>query len=383
MRICIYTETALPMLGGQELVVDRLARQFLAAGHQVVMLAPTPRSAFRSAGWREADRLFPYPMVRHPRFVSTRRFVEPYTFWLRRIRRIYGFDILHCHSTYPTGYLGVRLGRKLGFRVVVTSHGGDVTPTNSKLSDQRIRNRYIETMTGADALVAISDSITESYRRLVPDCKFIRIPNGVDVAEFSATAPRPGNLDPAIQPKRYVLFLGRLNHQKGVDLLIEAAAKLPQRERPLLVIAGDGPERPALEQLAAKLGVAGNVCFVGVVTGNLKIFLLQNSLVNLMPSRQWEGFPLVILESFAAGRPLIVTQIPGSAGLVRHLETGWLVKPDSPDALANAIRTAIADGPTRERLGRNARAEAVRYDWKIVAAKYLKLFATLRAHSPL
>ncbi|HMK69653.1 MAG TPA: glycosyltransferase, partial [Xanthobacteraceae bacterium] len=128
---------------------------------------------------------------------------------------------------------------------------------------------------------------------------------------------------------------------------------------------------------------AGNVCFVGVVTGNLKIFLLQNSLVNLMPSRQWEGFPLVILESFAAGRPLIVTQIPGSAGLVRHLETGWLVNPDSPDALANAIRTAIADGPTRERLGLNARAEAVRYDWKIVAAEYLKLFATLRARTPL
>ena len=379
MRICIYTETALPMLGGHEIVVDSLARQYLAAGHQTVVLAPTPRSAWRKAGWRDADQLFPYPMERHPRFISTRRLIGLYGHWLKRVQKTYAFDVLHCQSTYPTGYLGTRLARGFGIPVAITAHGADVTPTSSKLSEDRVRRRHVEAILNADARIAISDFIADSYRRIVPDCDVVRIPNGVDTAEFFRVASRPDGLQAGIQPGRYVLFLGRLARRKGVDLLIDALARIPREERPLLVIAGEGEERPALERSVAEFGLRDSILFVGAAEGSRKIYLLQNSLVNVLPSRQWEGFPLVVLESFAAGRPLIAARVPGLATAVRHGETGWVVEPESPEALAEAIRVALADAPLRERLGRQARAQAENYDWKIIARSYLELFERLVA----
>jgi glycosyltransferase involved in cell wall biosynthesis len=363
------------MIGGQEIVVDALARQFLAAGHQTVVLAPNPRSAYR-----KADHLLPYPVVRHPRFISTRRLIDPYAYWLKRVARLHDSDIVHCHSTYPTGYLGTRVASSLNIPVVITSHGGDVTSANSKLSHKYVFRRYVDALSAADALVAISDFTAEGYRRLVPACRRpVWIPNGVDIIELSRAATRPDDLDPNIQPGRYVLFIGRLSHRKGVDLLIEAFGKIPGEERPLLVIAGEGEERSALERRVAELGLTSAIRFVGMAQHGRKTFLLQNSLFSVAPSREWEAFPLVVLESFAAGRPLIATRLPGLTSLVRHGETGWLVEPESPEALAAAISAAIADAPLRERLGRQARAEASRFDWKIVAGFYLDLFASLIA----
>ena len=100
MRICLYTSTALPKLGGQEAVVDALAREFLAAGHSPLVLAPQPCRPMRV----EDDRL-PYRVVRHPRFYSTRAFVRWYRWYLRRLYARWPFDILHCHDVYPTGWI--------------------------------------------------------------------------------------------------------------------------------------------------------------------------------------------------------------------------------------------------------------------------------------
>src|SRR6478672_5713521 len=98
MRICLYTETALPLVGGQELVVDNLAREFLALGHEVVVLAARHRG-------RLAIRDFelPYKVARHPRFISTHRCLSWYKRYLERLRRTFAFDVLHCHSVHPAG----------------------------------------------------------------------------------------------------------------------------------------------------------------------------------------------------------------------------------------------------------------------------------------
>lgn len=102
MRICLYTETALPKIGGQEMVVDALARQFQTLGHHVVLFTQPPRRPLQTN-----DETLPYPVVRHPRFLSTRRLVGWYRLWLERLHRRERFDVLHCHSTHPCGYLAV------------------------------------------------------------------------------------------------------------------------------------------------------------------------------------------------------------------------------------------------------------------------------------
>ena len=238
MRICLYTETALPVLGGQEMVVDALAREYLALGHEPVVLAPSPRRVL------VADHEFPYPVVRHPRFVSTRHFMEWYKHWLLRAQRQHRFDLLHCHSIYPCGYLATLCEGQLGIPTVITSHGGDVHIEGRRLSKPGLPSRYGRSIAAADALIAISKFTHDGYLRLCPTARnIVSIPNGVDLEPFAHDVARPAGLAASIQTGEYFLFIGRLHPRKGVDVLLDALSHVPARQRAKLVIAGDGDER--------------------------------------------------------------------------------------------------------------------------------------------
>src|SRR5215469_11609164 len=127
MRICLFTETALPKVGGQEFVVDALARQFQAQGHEVVVLAQYPRRPCLVE-----DHLLPYRVVRHPRFVSTWRCIGWYRHFLTALYRKFPFDVLHCHSLHPCGYLGTLCKQRFNASLVITSHGNDVRENSAR-----------------------------------------------------------------------------------------------------------------------------------------------------------------------------------------------------------------------------------------------------------
>jgi glycosyltransferase involved in cell wall biosynthesis len=373
MRICLYTETALPMLGGQELTVDALARQFIEQHHDVVVLAPTPRSPLGAE-----DRSLPYRVFRHPRFVSTRYFVPWYRRYLYRLHRGFRFDVLHCHSLYPTGYLGVLARPRLGVPVVITSHGGDVAPDNRLFKKPGLYERHVMAAANADALVAISRFAREGFERLLPGAAVREIPNGVDIAALSTPAARPPELASEIRPRQYILFLGRLTRRKGVDLLLDAVATLQDTTRPLVIVAGSGEEQGALERQAAQSGIADAIRFVGQVRGAMKRYLLQNAIATVMPSRDWEAFPLVVLESFAAGTPVIATEIPGLRDLVVPGHTGWLV---APETLAQALCDAAKNPLHARQMGENARKDALSRDWALIASQHIDLYEELSAHT--
>jgi glycosyltransferase involved in cell wall biosynthesis len=373
MRICLYTETALPKLGGQELVVDALARQFTAQGHDAIVLAPRPRHL------RVDDSQLPYPVARHPRFISTRRLVAWYGHWLLKTNRRHRFEILHCHSVYPCGYLAALNRQYLGVPTVITSHGGDVREGNVRLAKPGLPARHSLAVARADALVAISRFTRDGFLRLYPQAEpIVAIPNGVDLAPFAQPAPRPAELEMRIQAERFVLFLGRLNRRKGVDVLLDAWAQVAPGNQEQLIVAGDGDERAALVAQAARLNLADRVHFVGTATGELKIWLLQNASFVVIPSRTWEAFPLVVLESYAAGRPVVGTRIAGLEDLVQENRTGLLTPPDSPADLATAVGRLLQNGDETRAMGRRARLAARDYGWDAVADKYLELFERLK-----
>jgi L-malate glycosyltransferase len=371
MRICLYTETALPKIGGQELVVDALARQFQKLGQDVCVLAPYPRRL------RHCDSSFPYPIYRHPRFFSTRFLVSWYRWWLVRLRRRFPFDVLHCHGVYPPAYLAALSRHQLGVPTLITSHGGDIRLGNVRLAKPVLQKRYQQALLNGDVLVSISRFTHDNFRRLHPDARIVTIPNGVDPEPFAEPAPRPENLDPAIRSKEYILFLGRLKNRKGVDLLLQALAQVPGNGKVQLVIGGDGEERSTLETLAKALKVTDRVRFLGAVHGPVKTYLLQNALCTAMPSRDWEAFPLVVLESYAAGTPVLATRIPGLEDLVQPGKTGWLVRPESPEDLAGALSRILAD-PAGARSLRSAVLDHVRaYSWQTIAERHVELYQEL------
>jgi glycosyltransferase involved in cell wall biosynthesis len=140
--------------------------------------------------------------------------------------------------------------------------------------------------------------------------------------------------------------LANLVPRKGVDVLLEALARL--EPAPRLWIAGDGPERGALEALAKQLGLAERVHFLGRCddTGDL----LAACDVFVMPSRL-EGLGVAALEAMAAGRPVVASRVGGLAGLVVHERTGLLVPSDDVASLADALRRVLDDAALRTALG--------------------------------
>ena len=373
MRICLYTETALPAIGGQELVVDALAREYTNQGHDVVVLAPTPRRRFVAN-----DRRLPYRVIRHRRFLSTRRLIEWYQYPLLKLHREFPFEVLHCHSVHPCGYLGALCQDRLQAALVLTSHGGDIREGGARILKAGAQSRAITALRRADAVVSISGFTTQALRRLEPSTRIVEIQNGVDLSPFDNPVARPPELDPRIRAGQYVLFLGRLHPRKGVDILLEAwAASLAKTDSDMmLVIAGDGGERDALANQAARLGILPSVCFLGPVAGPNKTWLLQNARCGCMPSRDWEAFPLVIMEAFAAGKPMIGTRIRGLEDLITHGRTGWLVEPESPVELAAALRKMSLDNRALQNYGANARRTALDYGWPSIAAQHLALYET-------
>ena len=324
------------------------------------------------------DGRLPYRVFRHRRFVSTRRFIDWYQHSLLNLHRSFPFDVLHCHSVHPCGYLGSLCRERLNAALVVTSHGGDIREGGARILKTGARSRAIQALRQADAVVAISRFTEQALRHLEPSARIVAIPNGVDLRPFDKRVPRPAGLDPRIQTGRYVLFLGRLHPRKGVDVLLKAwaANRSTTDPRMMLAIAGEGGERDTLANLAQQLGILPSVCFIGRVAGESKVWLLQNARSGCMPSRDWEAFPLVVMEAFAAGKPMIGSRIRGLEDLITHGRTGWLIAPDSPEQLAVALNEMWVDDRSVLNYGAHARRTALEHGWPSIAARHVDLYET-------
>jgi glycosyltransferase involved in cell wall biosynthesis len=149
----------------------------------------------------------------------------------------------------------------------------------------------------------------------------------------------------------YLLFVGRLRIRKGVEVLLEALAELRRRlPAAVLRIAGGGEHGAALEHRAAELGLGDAVAFLGTCDGARVRRLLGGAAALAVPSI-YEGMPLVVLEAMAAGVPVVASAVSGIPEVVVDGETGWLVPPESPAALAAALAAVLADPAEAARRG--------------------------------
>lgn len=159
------------------------------------------------------------------------------------------------------------------------------------------------------------------------------------------------------QPGGGVVFAGRLAPEKGVDVLVEAVAALPDGVP--VEIAGDGPARPALEALAQRLA-PGRVRFHGRLDKARLHDLVRSAAVVAVPSRWHENQPMAVLEAFACGVPVVATDLGGLPELVEPGVDGRIVPADQPAALADALRELLADPERAHRMGLAGRAKVAR-----------------------
>jgi glycosyltransferase involved in cell wall biosynthesis len=258
--------------------------------------------------------------------------------------------VFHAHLSWP-------LAAKFALASAVAVRVPAVVATVHLFPDFRIdlSNRLQLRLLGAGIgrVIAVSAEIARRLRSAFawPERKIEVIRNAVETDPFRRVVDPRLRLELAGGRDRpVVLTVARLDRQKGHPYLLEAAARVPDAR---FVLAGAGPERGALEARATALGLGDRVAFLGHRADVPE--LLAASDVVVLPSL-YEGLPLSLLEAMAAGKPVVASAIPGNDEAVRDGETGLLVPPRDPDALAAAIRTIIGYPALAGRLGAAARA---------------------------
>ena len=232
-----------------------------------------------------------------------------------------------------------------------------------------LMERVIPTAYRGLPCVAVSESTRDDLsRRGLDASRFQVVRNGVDL----------DRLWPA--PQRFreptVVFLGRLQKYKRVDLIFQAAARLIESGTPLnVVVAGKGRARPELERTAARLGLADRVRFAGFVSDDQKRELLSKAWVHALTSPK-EGWGIASIEASACATPTVASDSPGLRETVRHGETGLLVPHGDVDALAAALARFLEPG-VRDEMGRAARSMAERFTWDRAADAFERILESV------
>lgn len=206
--------------------------------------------------------------------------------------------------------------------------------------------------------------------------KTVVIPNGVDVSAFTAAKPADWTRLGLPADSRVALTIGRLEPQKGMDLLLASIAAVASRVPALhLVIVGDGPDRASLQAQARALGIESRVWFLGRRPNVPE--LLAASEVFVLASR-WEGMPNVVLEAMAAGKPIVATAVEGTTELICDGVTGWLVPVGELDTLATALHEAFAvPGAARSRGVSAQHLVNEQFTIESMVARYAALYCAL------
>ena len=210
------------------------------------------------------------------------------------------------------------------------------------------------TVRAADLVLAPSAATAAELRRDYRAERVEVIPN-VTGGLAVPPAARTGDRGNAVAGAGYLLFVGRLRIRKGVEVLLAALRELRGRvPGATLEIAGDGEHRAALERKAADLGLAGAVTFLGTRDAGQVRELLAGAAALVVPSI-YEGMPLVVLEAMERGVPVVASAVSGIPEVVVGGETGWLVPPEDPAALAAALAEVLTDLPEARRRGEAGR----------------------------
>ncbi len=266
---------------------------------------------------------------------------------LVRLMRKTGPDIVHTHLFHAD--LAGRLAAAWAgsARLIHTVHVAEQRPRRGQFLWARWARG------GCDGIVCVSEAVRDHHRRLsgLPAGDYRVIRNGIDVDRYARdeNARRRLRGQWGTKPGELVgCFVGRLDRQKGVDVLADALARLGG-DSPIgrWMIAGDGPERARLADRIDRAGLGGQVRLLGRVdhVGEL----LSACDVFALPSR-WEGLPLAAMEAMSAGLAVVVSDGPGLAVVVENERTGLVVPVGDADALARAFRRLADEPALRDRL---------------------------------
>jgi len=231
----------------------------------------------------------------------------------------YDFDVIDAHYYYPDGVAAALLARHFNKPFTVTARGSDI----NLIATHSIPRRLMRWASNrACASIGVSRALTQAMAQMgMPASRLMMMPNGVDLERFYIQSQTSARAVLGWPERPTLLSVGNLVDNKGHHIVIEALASLPEFR---LVIAGEGPDRHALETLASQFNVSSRLQFLGLVDQDhlAKCYSAADMLV-LASSR--EGWPNVLLESMACGTPVVATRVGGIPEIMTSASVGCLM----------------------------------------------------------
>ena len=362
MKIAYITQSYPPMISGASVVVGRLANGMAARGHDVLVIAASDK------GHTYTIKEGSLKVIRLASIPNPKRASQSFVLWSRKIindeLKHFGPDILHIHDILSMGVFGLRTAQTLNTPIVMTIHqlpwfitaylpelpGLHKTIESSLWNYSRWLNKQCQTMVVPTGTIAETIESRVGFRPRA-------ITNGVDLQRFN-TREIPSTRRDYLCEKYgldrklpIILHVGRLDTEKRVDIVIQAASKTIKQRNSQLLIIGDGEHRDALMQLAHDLGIGNHSHFPGFVSpsGDLPEIYRLSTIFTTASEIETQG--LVLLEALASGLPVVAVNATCIPELVIHGKNGYLVNSGDVDGMADGLSKIIWNPSLAKQMG--------------------------------
>jgi glycosyltransferase involved in cell wall biosynthesis len=368
MEIAFFTESYLPTQDGVAHVVSSLARELDKLGHRLRVYTTNPVVGAPTRKVEEdgisvvRTRSLPVPLYQQYRWA-----LFPFSS-LRGERFGEDVDVVHVHTPGIMGSAGFLASRRWDKPLVGTFHTNVWAMRDSFSSNLLValffRAAWWYTL-GTYWRCDVATAPTDSARRMLEEHvrkPFARpvevVPNGIEVDRFRPGIERPDwRVRCGLPGEPLITYLGRLTADKGIHRFLDAIADLADRRDFSAIVAGTGPEEPAVRaRLAADDRLRQRVRYVGPVAEEEKPALLAQTDLFVLPSTS-DTSSIALLEAMSSGAACVVSRIGGPGEMIDDNATGRLFDPTAPAELPAALRSLLDDAPARRRLSTRARAE--------------------------
>jgi D-inositol-3-phosphate glycosyltransferase len=373
----VYVRQLAAALGEMGMKIDIFTRQHLDVVNRVETIGPNVRVIHLKAGEPDAHLGDLYALL--PDFLEQ----------LNDFREEEGleYDVVHSHY-WLSAWVGRELSQAINVPHVVTFHTLSLIKMQSRAGEIEQTERPVveaEVMATADRIIAFSPHERDAMARLYgADARKVSlVPCGVDLEVFRPLDHKSVRSRLGLNGEKILLYVGRVEPIKGLDLLVETAAQMDFSEGVRMMVVGadvnGDREMDRVKQLAKERDLEDKIDFVGQVDHDDLPLYYNAADVCVVPS-YYESFGLVALESMACGTPVVATRVGGLSTIIHHGHTGYLKSWRCPEAFANSVEMIISSDGLQQSMGEAARKRAEGMGWDNVASLMWDEYSVLTEH---
>lgn len=386
MRIAYLTQSYPPMISGAAIMVERLAKSMAGRGHPVLVLAASDKS-YPYASYQENLTIIRLRSIHNPLRVGQRFLSYPRLKILQSLNEFHP-DILHVHEPLLLSKLGLEYVRSAQIPILLTVHQVPWVVTRylpnfsgiGSMAESILWTYARRTLGQFTAVITPSQTVSDLVA-LMTGTQPVTISNGISLKAFQSNPSTDDHA--AIRARMHLpanvpvlLHVGRLDVDKNVERVIQAAAQAMQSTEAHLLIVGDGSQKHNLMKLCEMLKISDRVHFPGYISlqeGLPEIYRIASLFVT---ASEIEIQSLVLLEAIASGLPIVAVRATFIPELVHDGRNGFLTEPGDIDGMANAISTLLKDPEQRRRMSKFSRTLAENHDIQISMDLHEQFYST-------